>query len=188
MSSPLEFAPVLSKAARRRSLPARTSMASLASVASISSLLTSTPAMNAYPGEGVSAASSPDAGTGTKEFQTRRRRAAKLTQFFGVDYRDLIEDVLESIEHGLDAERKRGTLNQQEAEVRFVSFYFLFFLFGFVPFLLFVYLLSILFSPVLFAFVTAFRGVFCLFFLLCFCSALFCSFLPLSFRVPTLSC
>jgi hypothetical protein len=35
-----------------------------------------------------------------------------------VDYRDLIEDVLESIEHGLDAERKRGTLNHDEAEVR----------------------------------------------------------------------
>ncbi|KAJ7292869.1 hypothetical protein C8J57DRAFT_1042662 [Mycena rebaudengoi] len=49
-------------------------------------------------------------------FQARRRRAAKLTQFFGVDYRDLIEDVLESIENGLDAERSRGTLGPDEAE------------------------------------------------------------------------
>ncbi|KAJ7240904.1 hypothetical protein C8J57DRAFT_987141, partial [Mycena rebaudengoi] len=49
-------------------------------------------------------------------FQARRRRAAKLTQFFGVDYRDLIEDVLESIEHGLDAGRMRGTLGPDKAE------------------------------------------------------------------------
>ncbi|KAF9245727.1 hypothetical protein BU15DRAFT_58701 [Melanogaster broomeanus] len=34
------------------------------------------------------------------EFQLRRRRAAKLTHFFGVDYRELIQDVLESIEKG----------------------------------------------------------------------------------------
>ncbi|KAJ7076837.1 hypothetical protein B0H15DRAFT_790145, partial [Mycena belliarum] len=74
------------KAERRRSLPARTSLASLASIA---------------------------------EFQLRRQRAAKLTQFFGVDYRDLIEDVLDSIEHGLNAERRRGTLGPDEAEVRF---------------------------------------------------------------------
>lgn len=51
------------------------------------------------------------------DFQLRRRRAAKLTQFFGVDYRDLINDVLESIEHGLEHERKRGTLNPDEVEV-----------------------------------------------------------------------
>ncbi|KAJ7231816.1 hypothetical protein C8J57DRAFT_1091564, partial [Mycena rebaudengoi] len=50
-------------------------------------------------------------------FQARRWRAAKLTQFFGVDYRDLIEDVLESIEHGLDAGRTRGTLGPDKAEV-----------------------------------------------------------------------
>ncbi|KAJ7268897.1 hypothetical protein C8J57DRAFT_1067050, partial [Mycena rebaudengoi] len=49
-------------------------------------------------------------------FQARHRRAAKLTQFFGVDYRNLVEDVLESIEHGLDAERTRGTLGPDEAE------------------------------------------------------------------------
>jgi hypothetical protein len=86
-------------------------MASLVSVASLASIGTTT--TTALPG--ASTAGSPDAGT--TEFQTRRRRAAKLTQFFGVDYRDLIEDVLESIEHGLDAERRRGTLNPAQAEV-----------------------------------------------------------------------
>ncbi|KIL71613.1 hypothetical protein M378DRAFT_6328 [Amanita muscaria Koide BX008] len=50
------------------------------------------------------------------DFQLRRRRAAKLTNFFGVDYRVLIQDVLESIESGLEHERKRGTLAAEEAE------------------------------------------------------------------------
>ncbi|KAJ7150286.1 hypothetical protein C8R46DRAFT_500403 [Mycena filopes] len=114
-----------SKMERRRSLPARTSIASFASHASAASLASlasvntigttaSTTTIGAGGGKG-STASTPDADT--SEFQQRRKRAAKLTQFFGVDYRDLIEDVLESIEHGLDAERRRGTLNQVEAEV-----------------------------------------------------------------------
>jgi predicted secreted protein len=51
------------------------------------------------------------------DFQLRRRRAAKLMQFFGADYRVLIQDVLESIEKGLEDERKRGTLAHDEAEV-----------------------------------------------------------------------
>jgi hypothetical protein len=51
------------------------------------------------------------------DFQARRRRATKLTQFFGVDYRELISDVLESIESGLEFERRHGTLNPDEAEV-----------------------------------------------------------------------
>jgi len=50
------------------------------------------------------------------EFQIRRRRAAKLTQFFGVNYRELINDVLESLETGLEHERKRGTLRAEEVE------------------------------------------------------------------------
>lgn len=50
------------------------------------------------------------------DFQLRRRRAAKLTAFFGVDYRDLIHDVLDSIENGLIHERRRGTINPEEAE------------------------------------------------------------------------
>ncbi|KAJ6486195.1 hypothetical protein C8R47DRAFT_1047815 [Mycena vitilis] len=136
-ASPLEFAPTmaakpLTKAERRRSLPARTSMASLASISSLASSSSSTSiaasvatAAAAAPSSSSAAtattaaaagstASTPDADT--SEFQQRRRRAAKLTQFFGVDYRDLIEDVLESIELGLDAERRRGTLNPAEAE------------------------------------------------------------------------
>ncbi|KAL4070563.1 hypothetical protein J3A83DRAFT_4095012 [Scleroderma citrinum] len=51
------------------------------------------------------------------EFQIRRRRAAKLTSFFGVDYRELIEDVLESIERGVEEEHGKGTLQREEAEV-----------------------------------------------------------------------
>ena len=51
------------------------------------------------------------------DFQVRRRKAAKLTQFFGVDYRELINDVLQSIEHGVKNEHKSGTLRAEEAEV-----------------------------------------------------------------------
>ncbi|KIL01008.1 hypothetical protein PAXRUDRAFT_821016 [Paxillus rubicundulus Ve08.2h10] len=51
------------------------------------------------------------------EFQLRRRRAAKLTHFFGVDYRELVHDVLESIEKGVEEERRRGTLQPEEVEV-----------------------------------------------------------------------
>ncbi|KAF9011042.1 hypothetical protein BDQ17DRAFT_1420483 [Cyathus striatus] len=82
------------KSERRRSLPARTSMISIASEFSITS-----------PKPEIT------------DFQIRRRRVAKLTQFFGVDYRELINDVLESIEHGLEHERKRGTLRAEEVEV-----------------------------------------------------------------------
>ena len=47
----------------------------------------------------------------------RRRKAAKLTQFFGVDYRELINDVLQSIENGVENEQQSGTLRAEEAEV-----------------------------------------------------------------------
>jgi len=50
------------------------------------------------------------------DFQARRRRAAKLTQFFGVNYRELITDVIDSIEHGLEHEQHRGNLNQDEVQ------------------------------------------------------------------------
>ncbi|KAF8998619.1 hypothetical protein BDZ89DRAFT_1083119 [Hymenopellis radicata] len=82
---------------RRRSLPARTSTTSLASEYSLAESI-----------------SSPKAEV--TDFQLRRRRAAKLTAFFGVDYRDLIRDVLDSIENGLEHERKHGTINPEEAE------------------------------------------------------------------------
>jgi hypothetical protein len=77
---------------RRHSLPTKASMTSL------SSQFTMPP---------------PEA----SEFQLRRRRAAKLTHFFGVDYRELIQDVLESIEKGVEEERGRGTLHPEEVEV-----------------------------------------------------------------------
>lgn len=80
---------------RRHSLPARPSMTSLSSE--------------------FDNISSPKPEVVT-DFQLRRRRAAKLTQFFGVDYRDLIQDVLDSIENGLEHERRRGTLRPEEAD------------------------------------------------------------------------
>ena len=82
------------KSARRRSLPAMTSMISLDSEYSITT---------------------PEADVTT--FQVRRRKAAKLTQFFGVDYRELISDILQSIETGLENEHENGTLRAEEAEV-----------------------------------------------------------------------
>lgn len=51
------------------------------------------------------------------DFQLRRRRAAKLTQFFGVDYKSVMQEVLESIEKGVEDERQSGTLQPDEAEV-----------------------------------------------------------------------
>ncbi|KAA1471394.1 hypothetical protein DENSPDRAFT_113350 [Dentipellis sp. KUC8613] len=81
------------RAERRRSLPARASVLSLASQFTLAS----------PEPEMVS-------------FQARRRRAAKLTNFFGVDYRDLVGDVLESIESGVEEERHRGSLQPEEVQ------------------------------------------------------------------------
>ena len=50
-------------------------------------------------------------------FQARRKQAAKLTHFFGVDYRDLIGDILESIEHDVQEESHRGVLRPEEIQV-----------------------------------------------------------------------
>ncbi|KAF9556430.1 hypothetical protein CPC08DRAFT_95400 [Agrocybe pediades] len=86
------------KSERRRSLPARTSMISISSVSSDLSTLLATPKAE------------------VTTFQVRRRRAAKLTQFFGVNYRELVSDVLESIEIGVEQEQKRGTLRAEEVE------------------------------------------------------------------------
>ncbi|KAJ3993107.1 hypothetical protein F5050DRAFT_1578316 [Lentinula boryana] len=91
---------------RRRSLPAllaRTSIASLNSIDSVASMISKVSLDDADV----------EANDGT--FQVRRRRAAKLTQFFGVDYRDLVQDVLDSIEKGVELESGRG-LSEQEAE------------------------------------------------------------------------
>ena len=88
--------PTTSKAERRRSLPSRVSIASFSS--DISALIAPTPT--------------------EASFQQRRRRAAKLTHFFGVDYRDLVNEILESIEKGLEEERGKGTLRPDEVKVR----------------------------------------------------------------------
>jgi hypothetical protein len=85
------------KSERRHSLPTGTS-----SLRSLSS---------DYPITSV-ASPKPDA----TAFELRRRRAAKLTQFFGVDYRTLVKEVLESIEKGVEDERNGGALDPAEAE------------------------------------------------------------------------
>ncbi|KAI0094493.1 hypothetical protein BDY19DRAFT_23212 [Irpex rosettiformis] len=89
--------PPTPKAERRRSLPARASVTSLASEFSIAASI-----------------ASPD--PEETMFQTRRRRAAKLTQFFGVDYRELMSEILESLEKGLEEEGGRGTLKPDEVQ------------------------------------------------------------------------
>ncbi|CAA7264761.1 unnamed protein product [Cyclocybe aegerita] len=101
------------KSERRRSLPARTSLISLASLASLSSITSDLTTTSIEP-TSASTVSTPKADVSS--FQLRRRRAAKLTQFFGVDYRELISDVLESIENGVQAERQRGTLREEEVQ------------------------------------------------------------------------
>ncbi|KAL6307642.1 hypothetical protein BKA93DRAFT_726779 [Sparassis latifolia] len=88
------LAPPSAKADRRHSLPSRTSIISVAS--SEFSIATPTP-------EDLT-------------FQARRRTAAKLTQFFGVNYRDLMNEILESIEKGLEDERGRGSLRPAEVQ------------------------------------------------------------------------
>ncbi|KAL0951805.1 hypothetical protein HGRIS_008472 [Hohenbuehelia grisea] len=132
------------KSERRRSLPARTSILSLAdsfaageraaaaresvyslasagSASSFSSAGSRASMISIASASSVSTFSTSGSGAatptpGATDFQLRRRRAAKLTAFFGVNYRDLIQDILESIEKGLEDERKRGTLNPDEVE------------------------------------------------------------------------
>lgn len=67
----------------------------------------------------LDSATTPTKGSDLTDFQQRRRRAAKLTQFFGVQYRELINDVLDSLENGLEHEQKRGTLQADEIAVSF---------------------------------------------------------------------
>ena len=88
-----------SKSERRRSLPSRVSIASFSS--EISMLVAGAAPTPMEP-----------------SFQQRRRRAAKLTNFFGVNYRDLMSEILESIEKGLEEERGKGTLKPDEVKVR----------------------------------------------------------------------
>jgi hypothetical protein len=86
--------PASSKSERRHSLPLRPSINSLRSEYSITS-----------PRPEVTA------------FQVRRKRAAKLTNFFGESYRDLVGDILESIQKGLEEEVGKGNLNREEMQV-----------------------------------------------------------------------
>jgi hypothetical protein len=62
-------------------------------------------------------------------FQVRRRRAAKLTAFFGVNHRDLFGEVLESIEKGMREDVRAGGLEVGEMEVctLYLSFFVSFF-------------------------------------------------------------
>lgn len=50
-------------------------------------------------------------------FQQRRKRAAKLTHFFGVDYKELFDDVLESLEDDMQLGQSDGVLRAEEVEV-----------------------------------------------------------------------
>jgi hypothetical protein len=90
--------PATTRDDRRRSLPLCPSMTSMRSEYSI----TSPP---------------PEVST----FEQKRRRAAKLTNFFGVNHRDIMTDILESIESGVAEEMGRGTLNEAQADVRSIS-------------------------------------------------------------------
>ncbi|KAF8316707.1 uncharacterized protein EI90DRAFT_3077122, partial [Cantharellus anzutake] len=49
-----------------------------------------------------------------KAFQQRRRRAAKLSSFFGVEYRELFTEVLDTIEDEVKSDAKRGSLTTEE--------------------------------------------------------------------------
>lgn len=79
---------------RRRSLPPRASVASLYSQYAFG-----------------------DAPEQNSSFEVRRRRAAKLTQFFGVQYRDLFGEVLDSIESSVREDEGKGALDASEVEV-----------------------------------------------------------------------
>lgn len=87
---------------RRCSLPLCPSMTSLRSEYSTTSITTPPPEISA--------------------FEQKRRRAAKLTNFFGVSHRDIMSDILESIESGVAEERGKGNLNQAQADVRLPRF------------------------------------------------------------------
>ena len=79
---------------RRRSLPLRASQVSLASQFTISEVKKEiTP------------------------FEVRRRRDAKLSHFFGVSYRDLFGEVLDSLEMSVREDEGKGQLNADEAKV-----------------------------------------------------------------------
>jgi hypothetical protein len=96
---PCTSAPDLaSPSKRRRSLPLCPSITSLRSEYSFTSITTPPPEIST--------------------FEQKRRRAAKLTNFFGVSHRDIMSDILESIETGVAEESGKGNLNQAQVDVR----------------------------------------------------------------------
>lgn len=82
---------------RRRSRLSRMSMMSMSSASSGTSLFTVTPE--------------------PMGFQARRKRAAKLTNFFGASYRDLFGEVLQKLEVGFLEEAKEGGMSREEVAV-----------------------------------------------------------------------
>lgn len=54
-------------------------------------------------------------------FRLRRKRAAKLVDFFGVDYRVLFDSVLSALEMGVAEESNQGTLRPDETQVYLLS-------------------------------------------------------------------
>lgn len=55
-------------------------------------------------------------------FQQRRKRAEKLSSFFGVDYRELFTEVLDVIESEVRSDSIHGNLSPEETQVRRASF------------------------------------------------------------------
>lgn len=82
---------------RQRTLQPRASLSSINTVATSSTFQTLTPEPMA--------------------FQARRKRAAKLTHFFGATYRDLFGEVLDRIERGMLEEARHGEMSQEEIRV-----------------------------------------------------------------------
>lgn len=87
---------------RRRSLPSVKSFSTISDTASIAGSIAASVSLTV-----------PDA----QDFQTRRRRAAKLASFFGVNHKELVKTMLDDLESGVKQERTEGRLGTQEAEV-----------------------------------------------------------------------
>lgn len=109
---------------RRRSLPSRASTLSLVStlsgtstLSSLSTLSMGTSTITSANIPGYYNAPRTEAEGRADMFRARRRRAAKLTNFFGVKYRDLFGEVLESIEAGMREDVRVGRMGVGELEV-----------------------------------------------------------------------
>ncbi|GJJ10050.1 hypothetical protein Clacol_004276 [Clathrus columnatus] len=111
---------------RRRSLPSRASTLSLVSTLSGTSALSSLSALSNATTAGSARgltnipgyynAPRTEAEGRAAVFKARRLRAAKLTNFFGVKYRDLFGEVLETIEAGMREDVRAGRMGIGELE------------------------------------------------------------------------